>query len=570
MINSIPKIESKELNKFGHFTARQMPSDYWLPTQDSVEISKQPDVASKENKEESIAASKIIISPEKARKTKNVKVIGLSIATATVLTAASVFFLLKGGTKNLTKNFEKLRDYFERQLLTSKLNNGDEMSLTNKVYVYLIKSLDSVAKKTEAVNNFTTLKDMAFKKLMGVNKYLRRGHDKITRLFEKIGRHSVNDSYKSTFGRLQETKLLQEGIANKIMQGDSFDIVEIKGIKKTKAQWLAEVNAMNDEMRDLFNSTFSQKALHGRYVRFKRAAEDLKKAFASLKVFFSKDFFLQFMAESKIVKEKEAVQKLVHNTRKQLSYSVVDLVQDTNDLIIKMTGSISFKDAERIRQLRMIKTDIRSFATTADQNPALKSKIIQDITSFSEDLKKAISAKTIDESIGKELLENVTELNDVFTNFKQGKVEQILDIYKAILPKDDYDKISKSYKSGIKSLNKSIRLETEEFISKLRDLTLGSAPTDILAMLGALGILGYQLGKSEDRDERISIALKYGIPALVGSVGITLYCNAKLFAGTKSLIIGNVSALVLNRLGEWADNKLKEYRMKQKQLQAIT
>ena len=134
-----------------------------------------------------------------------------------------------------------------------------------------------------------------------------------------------------------------------------------------------------------------------------------------------------------------------------------------------------------------------------------------------------------------------------------------------MLPKEDYDKVSKTLKSGVKSLDRSIRLETEEFVSKLRDLTLGSAPTDILTMLGAVGLLSYQIGKSDTNDERLSITLKYGIPALLGQVGVTLYCNAKLFAGTKSLMMGTLSGLLLNRVGEFADNKVKQY--KQKKLQ---
>jgi hypothetical protein len=85
-------------------------------------------------------------------------------------------------------------------------------------------------------------------------------------------------------------------------------------------------------------------------------------------------------------------------------------------------------------------------------------------------------------------------------------------------------------------------------------------------MLGAIGLLGYEIGKSDTNDERLSITLKYGIPALLGQVGVTLYCHAKLFAGTKSLMMGTLSGLLLNRVGEFADNKLKAY--KQKKLQA--
>ena len=182
MINSIPKIEQKDSVKFGQVTSQKLPSDFWLPIQDSVEISKPKEEEIKQPQQEvtqpienTEEEQKITITtPDKARKTKNLTTIGLSIAGATVLTAAGIFLVLKGGTKGLTKNFEKLRDYLERQLLKSKLENEGDMTFVNKVYVYMIKSLDTLVRKTEAINNFTNLKDVAFKKMMGPKGFLKK------------------------------------------------------------------------------------------------------------------------------------------------------------------------------------------------------------------------------------------------------------------------------------------------------------------------------------------------------------------------------------------------------------
>ena len=90
MINSIPTIETKTLKTFGQVTQRQAVSDYWLPTQST-------DKFDKSNNEELSAAKIRIITPEEARKTNNLKIIGLSIAGTVVLTAAGIFFVLKGG-----------------------------------------------------------------------------------------------------------------------------------------------------------------------------------------------------------------------------------------------------------------------------------------------------------------------------------------------------------------------------------------------------------------------------------------------------------------------------------------
>jgi hypothetical protein len=157
------------------------------------------------------------------------------------------------------------------------------------------------------------------------------------------------------------------------------------------------------------------------------------------------------------------------------------------------------------------------------------------------------------------MFKKIEELQSGFANFEEGKIQQLLTIYKKILPQSEYEKIAEAYGNTVKSLDKSIAIETEDFLSKLRDLKLGSAPTDRLTILGSFAVLGYNLGKSKDNDQRQSIALKYGIPALAG-LGVSLSCNAKLYAGSKSLMFGGVSTWLLNRIGEWSDSKLKEYK----------
>ena len=90
---------------------------------------------------------------------------------------------------------------------------------------------------------------------------------------------------------------------------------------------------------------------------------------------------------------------------------------------------------------------------------------------------------------------------------------------------------------------------------------MGSAPTDILSVLGGLGTLSYYLGKSDNGQERAAIALKYGIPALVG-VGVSLYGNARLFAGSKSLCFAVISSFIANRFGSFANHLYENYLKK--------
>lgn len=556
MINSIPTIESKKNNTFGDMTKKKLPSDYWLS------LPADTYTAHKDKNKLKIT----IMTPDEAQETNNAKLIGLSIAGATVLTAAALFFLLKGGPKGMSKNFQKFRDFLENKIQKSKLDNTGNPKKVNKAYVFMIKKLDVVLQKFEAVNNFTTIKDMLFKKLM-FNKltggFTGKIHDGITRMFERIGRQSVVNSYKKTISRIAETKTLCQNIGKNVLAGNSSEIIEINGIRQTKAQWLARVSQMDENLVQTYEKHFGKNTLTSRYLKIKKACEDLKAHFEKLNIFWSKDVINSFMAESAIAKEKSAIQKIVRGHRKNLSYSLADLAKDSENKIIKMTQSISYKDIEKINMLRGLRQNIKMYAKAGTGNEILSSKILNGMEDFRNEILTSLKNKSIDEKIAQSLLDGIGELKTSFTSFKQGSVEDILDIYKKILPQNEYEIIEKAYKSNVKALDKSINIETEEFISKIRDLSLGSAPTDILTILGSLGTLGYYLGKSDDNEQRTSVSLKYGIPAMAG-IGVSLYCNAKLFAGTKSLLIGSISTLIVNKIGTWADNMLKKHRAEKK------
>ena len=544
MINSIPQIESDKIKKFGNITTRQ-PSQYWLmPSKsDSVEIKPQCQIN-----------SKIIISPDEARKTKNLAIIGTSIAAATVLTAAGLFLFLKGGPKNLSKYFSKMKAALERKVQTSKLNNEGDLTFKSKAYIYLIKFLDTSLKKFEAVNNFTTFKDLLFKKIMFTTSTGEKIHDGITKGFEKIGRRAVTSSYRKTSSKIRQLKdIIPPGYTGKTVS----EFVYINGHRISKQEALKLAENLNQELLGKYLQNFSSAALDDRYVGFKKVLEGLKITFAKLRIFWSKGLYSEFMAETALLKEKTALKNLVRTHRKELSYSFRDMASEVEDKIIKMTDLIPYKDVEKIKHLRDISSAIKKYAKDPVANFKMKDKILADIDAFSESV-KGYTGFNNDAQAGEKLLSEITEIRRNLLEFKQGTIEDILDIYRQILPEKEFKKVDSIYKEAVKSLDKAVKVETEDYTSKLRDLALGSAPTDILTILGSLGVLGYQLGKSDDNDQRMSISLKYGIPALAG-IGTALYCNAKLYAGSKSLIFGTISTLVVNKLGVWADDLRKKF-----------
>lgn len=142
----------------------------------------------------------------------------------------------------------------------------------------------------------------------------------------------------------------------------------------------------------------------------------------------------------------------------------------------------------------------------------------------------------------------------------QESLNEILKLYKDILPKREYLQLEEQSKGAFKSLRKSIDTETNKYFDKFRDLKLGAAPTDVISILGTAGTAAWFVGKSKDKDERISSALKYGIPA-VGAIATSLYCSAKLIAGGKALLFGLLSGWAINKVGVVADNIRKQYAL---------
>ncbi len=549
MTNSISKIEPNKINSFGKVHQNKS-NEYWL----TADLQK-PDNSFKPDYHvlDSYLGQHIFITPEEARKTNNLSLIGLSIAGVTVLTAAALFFVLKGGTKGVQKYFQKIRTLLERKVQRAKLEKDGKFGTLDKAYIYVIKSLDLLLKRSEAINNFTSFKDLTFKKIMNFTGFGGKIHDRITNLFEKIGRRSVLVSYKKTDNAV---KGLKHAINLSTSPHAAREFVTISGQKVPREEALKILQRLNNELVSSFDQNFGQKALQNRYFMYKKSMEDLKSIFKNLKIFWSKNVYSKFMAESAVIKDKIAVQDTVKGLRRELSYSTLDMAAEVDEKIMKMTGIFSYKDADKIKRLRAIRSSIRKYAKNPSENSALQDNILSEINSLAMSIKRTMGSAA-DKDVCESLLKELSGIRNDLIGFKQGKMQDILDIYRQILPEREYKAVEKSYKSAVKSLDKSIKIETEDFVSKLRDLTLGSAPTDILTILGSLGVLGYHLGKSDNNDQRISISLKYGIPALAG-IGTALYCNAKLYAGSKSLIFGTVSTFIVNKIGVILDNMRKK------------
>ena len=196
----------------------------------------------------------------------------------------------------------------------------------------------------------------------------------------------------------------------------------------------------------------------------------------------------------------------------------------------------------------------------AAQRNALNSEISSNLKKLASNFREVSSQYHYNPEAVQAISKYVDEVENIISKSSKGELQEILTAYKKLLPRNEYLKLKSEVQSAIKSLDKSIEKETVEYVDKARDLRLGSAPTDVMSIIGAVGAVGYYLTKADNKDDRYSVSLKYGIPA-IGAIATSLYCTARLVAGGKAMALGLLSGWLMNKIGTSADDARKKYTL---------
>lgn len=109
--------------------------------------------------------------------------------------------------------------------------------------------------------------------------------------------------------------------------------------------------------------------------------------------------------------------------------------------------------------------------------------------------------------------------------------------------------IAKSRSDAARALNNAIRTEANDLFDKMRDVKIGSAPTDILSMAGTAGLMGVYLAQAEDKNQRVEVALTTGVPLGLGMIATT-FATMKMYTGIKSLAFGAITTFAANTIGK--------------------
>lgn len=463
--------------------------------------------------------------------------------------------LNKGATKYLNK---------WRIALEQKIAKGGKYQ---NFYRYALGKTESFLAKTESINNFTTFKDVICQRLMwgknGQRTFTRRIHEGITKMFTKISRSTVNSSYATTQNKFSK---LTEHLAT-----INEEILRSKPADTAVANTINALNSRIISVNQHLENGFGINARARRLKEVNRATDGLFEYFwnASLgdirRNYKSRGMWQTYIAETYMQPAKSKLAADTSALRRAISHNISDSYKASSAFVDELQKFVNPTDLATNEILNSVRSGLAKYkklsgAQEAAERAELCKEITQNLKKLTESFRTVAAEQKYDDNALKSVVEFSSKIENAINNNSKGELEEILTGYKSLLPRDKYLKLKAEIADVVKSLDKSIDIETVQYVDKARDLKLGAAPTDVLSILTTVGAVGYYVSKSDNKDERISASLKYGIPA-VGAIATSLFCTAKLVSGGKAMFLGLASGWVINKIGVFVDDLRKKYAL---------
>lgn len=487
------------------------------------------------------------LSPEqKEQEDKKTSHLGMIIASSGLTIGVGILLLSKIFSKksglNMNKNIQKLEEK------VAKLKAGKSEGFVQNAYYHSLNGVRFVAQHSKAIFTIATLKDIVFKKAFMKVPVLRGIGNGITKFFEGVSTATSNFYYKRAHVKFERMfAKMREATEN---------------LPEHKAKQARELIDLTEQ--DYLHG-FSES---GRNLRWKTTAQNMSGLFDSVcertishpfEFVKDKDTYSKFLAEEQAAKAKIALNAEIDGFKGKISISNANKISQTKRLLSDINMYINLTDPRSRLLMAKLKAHLKAFQESAfiqNAHDFPNSEVAKDLSELGQYIKEN---KNYNPEVVGHISDSITKLSKKLNDRSQGKIQDIMDIFKgANLSEKEYAKLNKTVNRAVTSLDKATDMEGDKLFDKIRDLNLGSAIHDTIGFLGSIAAVGWYVGKADNKDERISAALKYGIPT-VASVAITATCTFGLIASGPSLLIGLGSGLLINRIGKFIDNKRKQY-----------
>lgn len=486
-------------------------------------------------------------------------IIGISAGSVLLLGIIGLFTLSKGFSGNVARRLTKISEDAKKKIyeLTAQ---SKELTSSQKMKLKIHKTVQHGADALQASSNISAVKDSLMLHMLK-KLHIDSAIDKINNVFKKITLKTKNNSYKTAeysvidfcnylkdiAKQKNSPELAQK--AKQIMSEYMRHFSSEQHIKRSENAW-QKMSGLHDEV---FNALFKKEGGFFRNLKQMRS----------------------YVTTDLIAKDRKVVFDNVNASKAKISNSLSDvntnIKQALNNLKISVNPN-NKKAVNIVKEISSILESHRALSGTGEKEGRKilfgKIQLLLDelATVAGGDIKSKEALKLANERI--ERLRAALSENSYSKGYAQEAVTTVKHLFE-----QEGGRNSEAYKKAVKylekmntDLNTAIRHENNAY-EKLAELRVGSAPADILGILGPT-VLGTALVvNSKDTDERISKTLTQGIPIL-GGVATTYYGTTRGFTGAKNLILGLVTGWVLNVIGSKTDELVKKYRVEQNKLKA--
>lgn len=483
----------------------------------------------------------------------------MAVGGSVLVLGGLTFAITKGHIpKTITDSIGKFVDNLTKK--ADDIKKSSKVTIPDALKLKFIQNIRQGAMMARgALFNISPLKDVLFEKLIKNKCGLEKQCDSITNFFRGMSYSTVKSSYKKAAHNIFDMTQSFRNINGRIASGE---ITTTKPVSDTTLKLLEE---RTRNIHQTFNDSFAEHHLNNRNKSLIEKFNGLggrvfKKIYGNMKGFVKDvNAWTTFVPEEIVANDKKQIINFLENRRKTITNNPNDNFKQISEVLKNLESAINPEDTASREVLKSLKDLAKQYSSLSGANEVvMRKKIVSDINSILKSAHTIIDSNTYKPNDSKKILSLIRQYGKIINTDKKGNIEEILTIYRDILPPEEYAKIKKIANKASNSLNRAVHNEGCEYLDKVRDLATGSALTDVAFGMGVpIATTGVALSIADSKEKKRSVALKYGIPLLVG-MGVSTLGTVKLISGGKSLALGSISSIIANDLCERLDNTLKK------------
>ena len=429
--------------------------------------------------------------------------------------------------------------------------------------VKIARFLDKTLMRSQILVNFSAMKDSFSNK---VARWLHMGPlcDKLTQTWDRLATKAVTTNYDKCKKSLSKTNNIVLNKLKEIEQNEDLSrIIQVNDKNYTLKEVLEQIRQNMRDANSTYNKNFSLDAFNVRKEilreRLKGLNDKFYEAYTDLN-YYKEGEFTRFTVEEWLAPIKSSYQSYIMNNKTIISNNIDDKFNVTYKLLKNLDKLIAPEDTKTRGVLKNILNQLKEYKQLSGADEiASRKRLNQEITDKLQMICESVkNNSTYQDSTIKEINGAIPNIIKAINMGQKGKLQETLTYLKAILPRNEYIKIRKQIYDTTNKLNKVTNAESDLYFDKIRDITLGSAFTDIVfGMLTPLATMGIVIAADDTKNDRISTTLKLGIP-LIGGIATSTAFLFLLASGGKAMALSTLTGAILNRIGSFADKQIRE------------